>query len=180
VARYVALLRGINVGRAKRVAMADLRLVVADLGFSDVVTLLNSGNVVFTGPRSATSGIASRIEAALVSRVGIESRTIVLTGRELASVMTENALTRVATSPSRLLVAVLSSARDGRRLEPLLKESWKPEALALGRRAAYMWCPQGVLESRLPAAVGRLLKDTHTVRNWSTMTKLAALAGAGR
>jgi len=177
VARYVALLRGINVGRAKRVAMADLRQLVEGLGFGDVATLLNSGNVVFTGPRGGTSRIASRIESALAKRTGIESRTIVLTERELATVLAENTLTGVASDPSRLLVAVLGTARDGKRLEPLLEESWKPEALALGKRAAYLWCPKGVLESRLPEAVGRLLNDAHTVRNWSTVTKLAALAG---
>jgi uncharacterized protein (DUF1697 family) len=178
VARYVALLRGINVGRAKRVAMADLRQLVEGLGFRDVGTLLNSGNVAFTGPRSATSGIGSRIESALAERVGVESRTVVLTERELATVLTENTLAGVASDPSRLLVAVLASSRDARRLEPLLEESWKPEALAVGKRAAYMWCPRGALESRLPAAVGRILKDAHTVRNWSTLRKLAALAGA--
>jgi uncharacterized protein (DUF1697 family) len=177
VARYVALLRGINVGRAKRVAMADLRWIVEELGYADVRTLLNSGNVAFSGPRGGTAGIASRIEAALASRVGVESRTIVLTDRELAGIVAENTLTGVAKDPSRLLVVVLRAARDRRLLEPLLEESWRPEAFALGKRAAYVWCPKGVLESRLVEAVGRRLKDAHTIRNWSTTTKLAALAG---
>ena len=83
--RYVALLRGINVGRAKRVAMADLRAVVEDLGYADVRTLLNSGNVVFTAPGSSAGDAAGRIGAALEAQLGISSRIVVLAARDLAA-----------------------------------------------------------------------------------------------
>lgn len=63
--RHVALIRGINVGRAKRVAMADLRALVEDLGYGDVRTLLNSGNVVFTSARRPPAKAAARIEEGL-------------------------------------------------------------------------------------------------------------------
>lgn len=66
--RYVALLRGINVGRAKRVAMADLRALVEGLGFHSVRTLLNSGNVVFDGEVADCTDAAIRIEHALAAR----------------------------------------------------------------------------------------------------------------
>jgi uncharacterized protein (DUF1697 family) len=174
--RQIALIRGINVGKAKRVAMADLRALVEDLGYGDVRTLLNSGNVVFTAPGVAPGDAAARIEEGLAKRTGVSARVTVLTSRELATVISENSLAEVASDPSRMLVAVLMNKADRRRLEPLAKEDWAPEALALGTRAAYLWCPEGILASKLSEAVGRALGDAVTTRNWATMTKLQVLA----
>ena len=175
--RQVALLRGINVGRAKRVAMADLRALVEELGYTDVKTLLNSGNVVFTASGKAAGNAASRIEAGITQKLGLSSRVTVLTAAELATVVAENSLAKIATEPSRLMVTFLNNPADRSKLEPLAKQDWGSEVLALGARAVYIWCPEGLLASRLPEAVGRVLGDAATTRNWSTVTKLHALAG---
>jgi uncharacterized protein (DUF1697 family) len=173
--QQIALLRGINVGRAKRVAMADLRALVESLGYGDVRTLLNSGNIVFTVPGSAKGDAASRIEKAIETQLGISSRVTVITAAELAAVVEENPLLEIADNPSRLLIAVLNDKADRMRLEPLLKEDWTPDALAVGQRVAYMWCAGGLLESRLADRVGRVLRDAVTTRNWATILKLHAL-----
>src|SRR2546430_842476 len=94
--RQVALIRGINVGRAKRVAMADLRALVEDLGYADVRTLLNSGNVVFTTRRAAPSNAAARMEKALAARLAVSARVTVITAGELAAAVAENPLLDVA------------------------------------------------------------------------------------
>jgi uncharacterized protein (DUF1697 family) len=174
--RQIALIRGINVGRAKRVAMAELRALVEGLGCREARTLLNSGNVVFTSeadPRET----ARRIEAALAAEVGVSARVIVLTAAELAAVVRENPLVEMAVDPSRLLVAVLNQAADGAKLAPLRAQAWGSDALALGGRAAYVWCADGILASRLAEAVNRALGDAVTTRNWTTVLKLHALAG---
>ena len=173
--RQVALLRGINVGRAKRIAMADLRALVEGLGYRDVSTLLNSGNVVFTGEGALLDGTADRIQGAIASRLGITSRVTVLSSAEMSGVVTGNPLLDVGDNHSRLLVAFLSERKDVKRLEPLMKEDWAPEALALGERVAYLWCPDGLLASRLPETIGRLLKDAVTTRTWATVLKLQAM-----
>ena len=178
--RQVALIRGINVGRAKRVAMADLRALVEDLGYHDVRSLLNSGNVVFTAPRTAPGVAAARIEESLATKLGVSARITVLTAAELAAAVTENPLLEVASNHSRLLVAVLRTAADRSKLEPLLKQDWGTEALAVGQRVAYMWCADGILASRLAEAVGRALGDAVTSRNWATVLKLHALAADPR
>jgi uncharacterized protein (DUF1697 family) len=175
-ARQVALLRGINVGRAKRVAMADLRALVAELGYGDVRTLLNSGNVVYTAPGGAPEEAAARIEAAIRARLGITSRVTVLTAAEVAAAVAGNPLGGVADNPSRLFVAVLRDPADRAMLEPLAERDWGREVLALGERVAYLWCPDGSMGSQLPEAVGRVLGDAVTTRNWATLTKLHALA----
>jgi uncharacterized protein (DUF1697 family) len=173
--RQVALLRGINVGKAKRVAMADLRALVEELGFTDVKTLLNSGNVVYTAPGTSPEDAAARIEEALRARTGVSSRVTVLTAEEVAEAIDANPLGPVD-DPSRFLVAVLRDPADLARLEPLTREDWGSDELALGRRVAYLWCRGGILESRLPEALQRALGDAATSRNLATMHKLRALA----
>jgi uncharacterized protein (DUF1697 family) len=171
----VALLRGINVGRAKRVAMSDLRAAVESLGYGDVRTLLNSGNVVFTVPRGAKGDPAGRIERAVADRCGVASRVTVLSSTDVARIVAENPLVGVANDPSRLLVSILRDPADGKLLAPLAKQDWGPEALACRGRAAYVWCPAGVADSRAMAAINQLLGDRVTARNIATLGKLDAV-----
>ena len=174
-ATHVALIRGINVGRAKRVAMAELKALVEYAGYRDVSTMLNSGNVLFAAPGVKPATAAARIEKALATRLGIAARVTVLTAAELDMAVRENPLTGIAADPSRLLVSFLGRPADRTRLEPLLAQAWAPDALALGTHVAYLWCIDGVLESRLSQAVSRALGDGVTARNWTTVTKLHAL-----
>ncbi len=175
--RQVALLRGINVGRAKRIAMADLRALVECLGYVDVRTLQNSGNLVFAA-EGPTTDAAAQIEAAIGERLGISTRATVLTAEELAVVVEENPLLDGAEDHSRLLVAFLMHAADRSKLTVLARLDWAPEAIALGACVAYLWCPGGVLASRLHAAIVQTLDNAVTVRNWSTTTRLQALSKA--
>ena len=173
--RQVALIRGINVGRAKRVAMADLRALMERLGYGDCRTLLNSGNIVFTAGSEGPSQSASRIEQAMESELGVAAPVLALSASEFSTVVRECPLSDIAENPSRLLVSFLMDPEDHKRLEPLMHEDWGPETLALGGRAAYLWCPAGVLESQLPAAIERALGQAVTTRNWKTVTKIQAL-----
>ena len=174
----VALLRGINVGTAKRVAMADLRKLLEGLGYRNVRTLLNSGNVIFTPPKGQRGDRAAAIEKAIEKTLGVTTRVMVLTGEEVATAVRENPLAKVASNPSRLLVMAIRDSQAHNRLKPLLKERWAPEALALGQRVAYLWCANGIAESPLSTAVGRVLGDAGTARNMATMMKVLALVDA--
>ena len=171
----VALLRGINVGRAKRIAMADLRALVERLGYRDVRTLLNSGNVVFSVPASVKGDPASRTEKAVATELGVVSRVIVLTAKEVAAVVDGNPLGKVADNPSRLLVTVLADPKTGTLLKLLLQQSWTPEAVAVKGRIVYLWCPDGIIDSPLGQAVSRIVSDGGTARNIATMGKLLDL-----
>src|SRR5450432_3433502 len=83
---HVALLRGINVGKAKRVSMADLCALCKELGYGDVKTLLNSGNVVFSAPR-ADAKAAARIQKEIASQIGVSCRVVVITAAELEEII---------------------------------------------------------------------------------------------
>jgi uncharacterized protein (DUF1697 family) len=173
---YVGLLRGINVGRSTRVAMADLRALVEQLGYHDVRTVLNSGNVVFTGARAPAARVAGQVERALAAHLGVPVRVVVLTARELAAAVAANPLVEVASEPSRLVLAVPSNPKELEGLRPLLEKDWAPEAVAAGPRAAYLWCPEGFHDSPVAEAVSRALGDSATMRNWATVGKLLALS----
>jgi uncharacterized protein (DUF1697 family) len=155
--------------------MADLRALVEELGYGDVRTLLNSGNVVFTTPRAAAGDAAARIEKTLATKLGVSARVTVLTAAELAVAIADNPFLQIADDPSRFLVAVLNNPADRPKLNPLMKQDWTVEVLAIGARVAYLWCADGILASRLLEAVNRLLGDAVTTRNWATVMKLHAL-----
>lgn len=172
--RCVALLRGVNVG-TRRVAMADLRALAEGLGFTGVRTLLNSGNLVFTVSRAGATHQA-RLADALLRDLGVETPVTVLTARELGAILAENPLGDIATNPSRYIVSIPHRLAERRRLVPLTLERWEPERFALGKRAGFLWVPEGVADSRLARAVERALGPLVTSRTWSTMQKLHALA----
>ena len=171
----IALIRGINVGRAKRVPMAGLRAALADLGYGDVRTLLNSGNAVFTATYSP-GDCAAAIEAALASRLGVTARVVVLDAAALDAIIAGNPLLDVADDMSRLFAAVLLDPTDRPRLDPLLDRDWGEERIAAGPCAAWIWCPRGLQAARVPAAVDRAVGGAVTTRNWATIMKLRALA----
>ncbi|MES2072036.1 MAG: DUF1697 domain-containing protein [Pseudomonadota bacterium] len=172
--KYVALLRGINVGKAKRVAMADLRALMEELGYLEVQTLLNSGNVVFSVQAKLKGDHAKRIQQGISEQLGVSARVLVISGEVLEKVVAENPLAEVS-DPARYLVSFVHDAADLAKLAPLQQQSWEPDLLAVGSHAAYLWCASGILESKLQQAVSRLLGDGTTARNWTTVSKLHAL-----
>lgn len=174
--RYIALLRGVNVGKAKRVAMADLRKLIEDLGYTDVRSVLNSGNVVFSGPGKPQDAVAAGIQEALVLKLGVASRTLVLDAQELAAIVAGNPLLEAMSDPARLLVLVLPKDHARDALQAVCSQEWLPDCVGLGERAIYVWCANGILESRALVALGKLLGDGTTSRNWATLQKLHALA----
>jgi uncharacterized protein (DUF1697 family) len=175
MATQIALFRGINVGKANRIAMADLKAMFESLGFRDVRTLLNSGNVVFEAGRGAAKTNAKRIAAALAERIGVTANVLVIDATALDAIIAENPLAKRIDDPSRLLVGFFLADIDPNPLEALKREFPK-ELFSLGAHACYLWCPNGILESRLATAlVGAKFRDLVTTRNWATILKLQAM-----
>lgn len=173
--RWVALFRGINVGTAKRVPMAELRKIMGGLGYGDVVTVLNSGNVLFGTPGGAAAGHAGRIRAAVRAALGVDAQVTVVAAEVLAAIMAVRPLEGVATDPSRLLVAFGAEGSMPGELQAMATLDWAPDRLELGPDAAYLWCPAGIHESRLFKELNRRLGEGITTRNWTTVAKIASL-----
>jgi uncharacterized protein (DUF1697 family) len=173
---YVALLRGVNVGKAKRVPMADLRIVLAGLDCTDVATLLNSGNAVFRSKARSAAGCAAVIARALAARFGFDIPIVVKSLPELSAIVAGNLLRFTEADHSRLLVAFVQDAgqlASFRKIESLVVP---PEQFAIGNDAAYLLCASGLLASKAGAALIGAAGRTVTTRNWATVLKLQALA----
>jgi uncharacterized protein (DUF1697 family) len=176
MSQHVAFLRGINVGRNKRVAMADLRTAVTRLGFTDVKTLLNSGNVVFTGTPAAARRAPADLQAVIASDLGVECAVVVRSAAEVTGVMATAPLLDVATNPSRHFVGFLADVPSAGASRAIAAIDVAPDLIRLVGREVYLWCPGGLLDSPL-AKQGweKALGTPVTVRNWTTVTKVAAL-----
>jgi uncharacterized protein (DUF1697 family) len=178
MSKYVALFRGINVGKAKRIAMADLRALLTSMGYGDVSTLLNSGNAVFSSSKGTAATHAKQIRAAVLAELGVDALVIVKSAKQIAAVIAGNALTAVATDPSRLLVALVDGAAALASVGALSRKDWGDERMHVGDEAAYLWCANGILESKAAVALLKGLELAGTTRNWGTMEKLHALLQA--
>jgi uncharacterized protein (DUF1697 family) len=177
--RYVALFRGINVGKAKRIAMADLRAMLVKLGYSEVATLLNSGNAIFTGDVEPAARHGERIRAAVAKQLGVDALVIVKSRKDIAGMLAENGLLGVATDHSRLLVAVTGDTRALAAISGLARQKWGEERLQVGKHAAYLWCANGILESKVATGLLKGLEGAGTTRNWATLNKIHALMTDG-
>ena len=171
---YAGLVRGINVGKARRLAMADLRELVKAEGFTDPRTLLNSGNVVFAGAKHPFPRLAARLESAIETRAGFRPHVVVVDAAWVDTVIRENPLTQ-ADNPARLLVGFVQDTDRLQSLGELTSRDWGSEALAVGSRAVYIWMPEGILESRVLSEVATRIGPWITTRNWTTVLKLQAL-----
>lgn len=173
---FVALLRGVNVGKAKRVPMAELRALLGDLGYTGVATLLNSGNAVFQATKGAPAEHAAEIAGVIASRLRVDVPVIVKSAAELAAIVAENALAKEATDHSRLLVAFVQDPATLRGLAVIESLVVPPEKFLVGKGAAYLHCASGVLASKAGEALLGKSGKAATTRNWATVLKLQVLA----
>jgi len=170
---FVALLRGINVGRGNRVPMAGLRSLLEEQGFSDVSTLLNSGNAIFRAPARVGAQAEARIGQALTDRMAISVPVIVKSAQQFGLIVSGNPNPVVA-DPSRLLVVFSSGPEALKPLTALESLLTPDESLFITPHAAYLHCTAGISESKAAAALLGKLGRGVTTRNWGTVMKIAA------
>jgi uncharacterized protein (DUF1697 family) len=184
---YIALLRGINLGGHNKVPMADLRSLMAGLGHGDVVTYIQSGNVVFTAAdaTAGTTAMADEISAAIAAKLGVIAPVIVLDRDELAEVIAANPFS-LEPDPKKVHAVVLSSPAAPDLTDRLNAAAAQCAAkgsrdeLRVIERTVYLHTPDGYGNSDLAQQLLRVAQapkagTTGTARNWATMTKLLAL-----
>lgn len=173
--RYVVLLRGINLGKARQVAMPRLRDVLTERGHREVRTHLRSGNVVLDSPL-AEKGLAADVRSAIEAEFGFEVPVVVRTGAEIAAVVAGDPFATEATDPARYLVTFLPEKPPRDKVDAL-PEAEVGDYLVRGREL-YLWLPDGIRGTPLASWTwDRLLGVPGTARNWNTVTALAELAG---
>jgi uncharacterized protein (DUF1697 family) len=175
--RWVALLRGINVGTAKRLSMADLRSVFESFGYENVRTVLQSGNVVFDAPAAASvvPSEIQEIERAIAEKTSVSARVVVLSATDFLNFQKGNPLREVSTDPSRGLVTFFERMPDLAKLDLPSAVELAPEQLVIGENAIYQWLPEGILATKLPRSFQKALGPTATARNLRTIERIAGL-----
>jgi uncharacterized protein (DUF1697 family) len=173
--KYVALLRGINVGGNKKVPMADLRDMTTGLGFEGAKTLLQSGNLVFDGKDQSTARLEGIFEAATKKTIGVDCSYLIRTADEWASIVAKNPFRQFAESDSaRLALTCCREAPDADGLKTLRLEARGDEDFKVVGRELYVWYPDGLGQSRLASALSKnKLGTVCTARNWNTVMKIS-------
>ena len=174
--QQVALLRGINLGTVRRVAMADLRALLESLGYEDVRILGQTGNAVFRAS-GGSEEVGREIERRLAADLGVETPVVTRTRDELAAVIAHDPLGGVATDPKRHQVTFLAAEPSPAVVAALEAADFGAERLAIAGREIHAWHPDGIGRSPLARRLtDQRLGVTATARNWAVLTKLLALA----
>jgi uncharacterized protein (DUF1697 family) len=175
VAVHVALLRGINLGSRNRIPMARLREVLAEAGYDEAQTHLQSGNVVLRSGDSAAK-LAAALEEAIRAEWDFDVPVIVRSKAQLAKVVAADPFAGVADDPSRYVVLFMPGKPAAAALDGIDVAKFAPERFELIGKELYAWLPEGQHDSKLMKAFAKSSGLTGTVRNWRTVTKLLELA----
>ena len=176
----IALLRGVNVGGNKKVAMADLKTMVEALGFTQVKTLLQSGNVVFEAGDRSDAELESLLEAEAEKRLGLVTRFIVRGPKAWRAMIDANPFPDEAErEPSRFLVNVARETVTADQLSAIRAVAAPGEKVEAAGRCVYIFFGDGIADSKAAVVFGKKsLGLTATGRNWNTVRKIAELIGA--
>ncbi len=174
---FISMLRAVNVGSTSRIKMEPLRAAYEGLGFKDVRSLLQSGNVLFRTSIKDSRQLARRIKQELERKFGLEIEGVIRTLPELASIVDRSPVLSPRADPAKLLVMFLAGVPDAQGQARLVKAHKGPEMLEIRGPEVYLYYPEGVGRSKLTTAVlERHLGAVGTARNWNTLTKLVEAA----
>lgn len=175
---YIGLLRGINVGGANKLPMADLLATAALLGFAGTRTYLQSGNIVFSAAKADEAEIAGKLADALERRNGLTAGVMVRNLEQWGKIVADNPFAAAAAQPKTLHAFVMAAEPSAERLRELKARDFGADAWRMAGDTLYMHTPDGFGKSKLAGSVERLLKVPMTGRNWNTVLALWDLASA--
>jgi uncharacterized protein (DUF1697 family) len=172
MARYAALLRGINVGGHAKVPMVALRDACSGVGLHEVATYIQSGNLAFSSDQSEHE-LVPLIEAAIVARFGFHVPVIMRSHAELQAIVDANPYPDLAVAePKFLSVQAFSEPLSAALIAKLNPDIDPPEHFTIIGRDLYLQLPNGIGRSKLALHLGAKLGKLGTVRNWNTIVKL--------
>jgi len=176
----IVLIRGINVGTAKRVRMADLREMLSGLGYQDVRTVLNSGNAVVSTNDSAAE-VATAVEHGLEKDLGVPATVIVRTRQQVVTAVANDPFDEIATDGSKHFLGFFVSPPGRGKIKDVAELAENahtaPDLARMVGGNLYLWCPNGISKATFSKVNwDRKLGTAATVRNWNTVAKLVDLA----
>lgn len=175
--RYVALLRSVNIGGYGRIKMNDLRESFTALGYDDVITYIQSGNVLFSTSSRSEKTIVDAIEGQLAEDFGDAPAVLLRTVSELRRIGTASPYAKTGADPARHHVTFLAAAPSNDVLERLQLPPSGQDALVVDGREVYVHTPNGYADTKYTGTfLERRLGVVSTTRNWNSVTKLCELA----
>lgn len=175
--RYIALLRGINVGGNNIIKMVDLKAIFESMGFENVITYIQSGNVIFSTPEQNTKSIISTIENQLSESFNYESKIVLISISHLQEII-KNAPKSFGEHPTEYKYNVLF-LRDSLSVDKAFELIRKKEGVdQIHKGDSVLYVSQLIAEinkSYLSKITGQTIYKKITIRNWNTTTKLASL-----
>jgi uncharacterized protein (DUF1697 family) len=175
---YAALLRGVNVGGKNRLPMKDLAAMFAEAGCTDVVTYIQSGNVVFRATEACAARIPAAIAKVVADCLGFRAPVVTRTAGELRGVLRGNPFLRAGAEAESLHVMFLADRPTPARVAALDSRRSPPDEFEVKGREIYLRLPNGGARTRLTNAYfDSKLATTSTVRNWRTVVKLVEMIG---
>jgi uncharacterized protein (DUF1697 family) len=175
---YVAFLRAVNVGGKNRLPMKDLAAMFGGAGCADVVTYIQSGNVVFRATEACAARVPAAVEKAVADRFAFRSPVVVRSAAELRAVARGNPYRKAGADVDALHVLFLAERPNAARVAQLDPHRSPPDEFQVRGREVYFRCPNGVGRSKLTVGYfDSKLGTTSTLRNWRTVLKLVEMAG---
>lgn len=173
---YAAMLRGVNVGGRAKVGMEDLRSLFTSLGYTDVASYVQSGNLVFKSSIKDASKLTKAIEQQILADLDMEVAVLIRSGAELEKIVAANPLIDRSTDPTKLHVTFLQAKPKPGQVGELPTLSDGKDELAIVGREIYLFCPDGYGNSKLNNAfIEKRLGMRATTRNWRTVAKLVEM-----
>lgn len=177
--KKIAILRGINVSGHKKIKMADLKQMFEGMGYSDVATYIQSGNVIFNSEDNDSLALKQRIEEEIQKTYGFDVPVIIRTHNDLSDIInnTPCGSINVEADGTRYLLTMLAEVPDSDKVETLMSYVKEPEQLVVNGNNVYLYCPNGYGNSKLSNVfIENKLKVQATTRNWKTIHKLFILS----
>ncbi len=174
--KYAAFLRGINVGGKNKIKMETLREMFAALGFKNVKTYINSGNVTFETAKTDDVKLAAKIESAIEKEFVLKIKVLMRTIDEIKAIVANNPFDGRFENDKDLHVFFLDEELPAEKRELLLSNNNENEQFVVRNREVFCWLRGGVSDSLMGKDyISKKLKVSATARNWRTVNKIAEL-----
>ncbi|MDT0643925.1 DUF1697 domain-containing protein [Zunongwangia sp. F363] len=175
--KYIAILRGINVGGKRKIPMAELREKLGFLGFKNVKTYIQSGNIIFSHDKEKALEIATQLEEFILDTYGFQVPVIIRSAEEIAKAISENPFLSKEIDIERLHLTFLKQIPDAEKIEKAKNANYEPDDFKVLNNNVFIYCSGKYSDSKL---TNKFFEDkfkvSATTRNWKTVLKLASLA----
>lgn len=173
---YVAVLRGINVSGQRAIAMKDLKALCTKEGFGNVMTYIQSGNIIFESGESSTKKLEKNISEMIKKHYDFEVPVVVLTEGELKNIHTNNPHVENKKDIAKLHVTLLEKTPQTKLIASVRDEKYQSDECVIDEKVIYLYCPDGYGMTKFSTTFfEKKLGVTATTRNWKTITALLEL-----